>query len=145
MPGGVSEHARRLPVLRTGDLADVKAHMPAATDGTYKLYLAGDPARPWMAYCAQMATATTPREYLSLTGTNSVRCTVSHEAHERTLCYTNHCVKRLIHAVTTLTWPRPRLALRTIRTLLPSRTRQRNRRSVENPESCPLMRAETFG
>lgn len=41
---------------------------PAAPDDTYTLYLDGDPATPWSAYCAGMAS--TPREYLTLTGMN---------------------------------------------------------------------------
>jgi hypothetical protein len=49
--------------------AEVKLHIPTAIDGPYTLYLAGNPAKPWTAYCAGMAA--TPLEYLSLTGVNS--------------------------------------------------------------------------
>jgi GON domain/EGF domain len=52
---------------------DIKSHVPAATDGNYTLYLTGNATKPWTAYCAQMAT--TPREYLSLTGTNTSQYT----------------------------------------------------------------------
>jgi hypothetical protein len=50
---------------------EVKAHVPAATDGAYTLYLTGDAAKPWKAFCAAMTT--TPLEYLSLTGANSAQ------------------------------------------------------------------------
>lgn len=53
--------------------ADVKAHVPAAADGAYTLYLTADASKPWKAFCAAMAT--TPREYLSLTGANSAQYT----------------------------------------------------------------------
>ena len=53
--------------------ADVKAHVPAATDGVYTLYLGGNASKPWTAYCAHMAT--TPLEYLSLTGANYAQYT----------------------------------------------------------------------
>ena len=48
--------------------ADIKSHVPGATDNTYTLYLGGDAGKPWKAFCAGMAT--TPHEYLSLTGMN---------------------------------------------------------------------------
>jgi hypothetical protein len=51
--------------------ADVKLHIPTAVDGPYKLYLAENAGKPWMAYCANMSTA--PLEYLSLTGVNSAQ------------------------------------------------------------------------
>jgi GON domain/Complement Clr-like EGF-like len=53
--------------------ADVKAHVAGAADGPYTLYLGGDPGKPWTAHCAQMAT--TPVEYLSLTGVNTSQYT----------------------------------------------------------------------
>jgi GON domain len=53
--------------------ADVKAHVPAAADGPYMLYLTADAGKPWPAFCAAMAT--TPLEYLSLTGANSSQYT----------------------------------------------------------------------
>jgi hypothetical protein len=40
---------------------------PDAGDGEYTLYHAGDPERPWTAYCHSMASS--PREYLSLPNT----------------------------------------------------------------------------
>ena len=48
--------------------ADIKAHIPGAGDGTYRLYLGAMADRPWQAFCAGMAN--TPHEYLSLTGMN---------------------------------------------------------------------------
>lgn len=53
--------------------ADVKAHVPAAADGPYTLYLTANAGKPWQAFCAAMAT--TPLEYLSLTGANSAQYT----------------------------------------------------------------------
>jgi hypothetical protein len=53
--------------------ADIKSHTPGAADGTYMLYLGGDVAKPWQGFCAGMAT--TPEEYLSLTGTNFAQYT----------------------------------------------------------------------
>lgn len=47
---------------------DIKSHVPGAADATYTLYLGGDARKPWPAFCAGMAT--TPHEYLSLTGMN---------------------------------------------------------------------------
>lgn len=52
---------------------DIKSHVSGAADGTYPLYLGGDAAKPWQGYCAGMAT--TPREYLSLTGMNFAQYT----------------------------------------------------------------------
>lgn len=51
--------------------AEVKSHVPGAGDSTYTMYLGGDADRPWKGYCADMAT--TPHEYLSLTGMNSAQ------------------------------------------------------------------------
>ncbi|HEY0481522.1 MAG TPA: GON domain-containing protein [Kofleriaceae bacterium] len=51
--------------------AEIKAHVPAATDGDYALYLGGSPGKPWKGYCAGMATR--PLEYLSLSGANSAQ------------------------------------------------------------------------
>jgi hypothetical protein len=48
--------------------AEIKARFPAAVDESFKLYVGADPAKPWTAFCANMAT--TPREYLTLTGDN---------------------------------------------------------------------------
>jgi hypothetical protein len=53
--------------------ADVKAHVQAAADGDYTLYLGGNASKPWTAFCAHMAT--TPLEYLSLTGANYAQYT----------------------------------------------------------------------
>jgi len=53
--------------------ADVKSHVAAAADGPYTLYLTADAGKPWTAFCAAMAT--TPLEYLSLTGANSAQYT----------------------------------------------------------------------
>jgi hypothetical protein len=50
---------------------DIAAHVPGGADGPYTLYLGGDLAKPWTAYCANLAT--TPREYLTLTGGNTAR------------------------------------------------------------------------
>jgi hypothetical protein len=47
---------------------DIKSHVPGATDGTYMLYLGADAGKPWPAYCARMASS--PAEYLTLSGTN---------------------------------------------------------------------------
>lgn len=44
--------------------ADIKAHVPAAVDGNFQLYLDGNVKQPWTAYCANLATA--PAEYLSV-------------------------------------------------------------------------------
>jgi hypothetical protein len=52
---------------------DIKSHVSGAVDGTYTLYLGGDSAKPWQAYCAGIAN--TPHEYLSLTGTNFAQYT----------------------------------------------------------------------
>jgi hypothetical protein len=47
----------------------VKEGNPRATDGDYKLYVDGDPAKPWTAYCALMNAG--PMEFLTLrTGTD---------------------------------------------------------------------------
>lgn len=48
--------------------ADIKSHVPGAADGTYKMYVGGNAGKPWSGFCAGMAT--TPHEYLTLTGTN---------------------------------------------------------------------------
>jgi hypothetical protein len=53
--------------------AEVKAHVSSAVDGTYTMYLGGDFHKPWRGHCAQMAG--TPREYLTLDGTNSAQYT----------------------------------------------------------------------
>lgn len=45
--------------------ADIKVAQPAAADGPYTLHYQSDPAQPWTAYCANMASA--PIEYLTLT------------------------------------------------------------------------------
>lgn len=44
--------------------AQLKDLAPAAPDGAYQLYVEGDAARPWLAWCHDMAG--TPREYLTL-------------------------------------------------------------------------------
>ncbi|MFY0527985.1 GON domain-containing protein [Archangium gephyra] len=46
---------------------DIKTANPAAADGEYVLYVNGDAARPWTAWCKDMAGA--PKEYLSLPST----------------------------------------------------------------------------
>lgn len=43
---------------------DIRAANPGAPNGNYVLHIGHDPARPWTAYCHNMATA--PAEYLSL-------------------------------------------------------------------------------
>jgi hypothetical protein len=48
--------------------ADLKSH-GKTTDGTYTLYLNTDAAKPWAAFCADMAT--TPREYISVNASNT--------------------------------------------------------------------------
>jgi hypothetical protein len=52
---------------------DIKSHISGAADGTYTLYLGADTHKPWQAHCAGMAT--TPHEYLSLTGANFAQYT----------------------------------------------------------------------
>ena len=42
------------------------AAKPDAVDGTYTLYVNGDPAKPWEAFCAGMQLASGPSEYLTL-------------------------------------------------------------------------------
>lgn len=44
--------------------ADIKAATPGAGNGTYRLHIGHDPAKPWWAFCHNMATS--PAEYLSL-------------------------------------------------------------------------------
>ena len=44
--------------------ADVLAADPAAVDGDYTLYIGGDEAKPWQAYCSSMGGS--PAEYLPL-------------------------------------------------------------------------------
>lgn len=44
--------------------ADIKAATPPAGDGVYRLHIDHDLAKPWWAYCHDMATS--PAEYLSL-------------------------------------------------------------------------------
>ena len=46
--------------------AGVLANEPTADDDTYTLYVAGDPAKPWDAFCADMQATSGPREYLPL-------------------------------------------------------------------------------
>lgn len=46
--------------------AAVHAADPLADDGTYTLYIGGDPAKPWDAFCADMQATSGPKEYLSL-------------------------------------------------------------------------------
>jgi hypothetical protein len=50
--------------------AEVRLVDPGAVDGAFTLYVAKNPAKPWTAFCKDMAA--TPKEYLSLvnTGTN---------------------------------------------------------------------------
>jgi hypothetical protein len=48
--------------------ADIKSHVPGATDGSYTLYLGADAAKPWQVYCARMAGV--PGEYLTLSAPN---------------------------------------------------------------------------
>ncbi|MFY1831952.1 Vps62-related protein [Myxococcus fulvus] len=50
--------------LRERSCQEIRAARPTAGDGEYALHLMGDPARPWMAWCHDMAG--TPREYLTL-------------------------------------------------------------------------------
>lgn len=47
--------------------ADIAAAQPGAHDATFTLYVGGDAAKPWLAYCADLATA--PAEYLPLVNT----------------------------------------------------------------------------
>lgn len=46
--------------------AGVLASTPTADDGTYTLYVGGDPQKPWDAYCADMQASSGPHEYLPL-------------------------------------------------------------------------------
>lgn len=46
--------------------AGVHAADPMADDGTYTLYVGGDPAKPWDAFCADMQASTGPVDYLPL-------------------------------------------------------------------------------
>ncbi|AKF85985.1 hypothetical protein MFUL124B02_19735 [Myxococcus fulvus 124B02] len=50
--------------LRERTCREIKNARPTADDGEYALHLMGDAARPWRAYCHDMAG--TPREYLTL-------------------------------------------------------------------------------
>ena len=49
---------------RPASCADILGAQPGATDGEYMLYVGADAQKPWMAYCADMASA--PKEYLPL-------------------------------------------------------------------------------
>ena len=53
--------------------SDLLPHLPADTDGEYTLFLGGDTDKPYTVYCADMAT--TPREFLTLTGENFAQYT----------------------------------------------------------------------
>lgn len=46
--------------------AGVHAADPLADDGNYTLYIGGDPAKPWEAFCADMQATTGPVDYLPL-------------------------------------------------------------------------------
>jgi hypothetical protein len=56
-----------LPEYAWTSCAQVRASVPSAADGAYELYVGGDWAKPWSAYCADMDTA--PLEYLELVAT----------------------------------------------------------------------------
>nr|WP_255653721.1 MULTISPECIES: Vps62-related protein [unclassified Myxococcus] len=49
--------------VREKSCQEIRAARPTAGDGEYALHFMGDPARPWMAWCHDMAG--TPREYLT--------------------------------------------------------------------------------
>jgi hypothetical protein len=69
-------HETTGPDVRTDDVVTADAAKIASTcqelvdtgtpavDGDYELHIGGDPNKPWMAYCADMASA--PKEYLPL-------------------------------------------------------------------------------
>lgn len=52
------------PAFLPSSCAAIAAARPDATDGAYTLYVGGDSAQPWTAWCQDMAT--TPVEYLTL-------------------------------------------------------------------------------
>jgi hypothetical protein len=53
--------------IKPATCADVLTAQPTAADGEYTLYVGGDGNKPWLAYCADMASA--PVEYLPLVAT----------------------------------------------------------------------------
>jgi hypothetical protein len=54
---------------RPATCQDIKAANPEALDGDYTLHIAGDPQKPWSAWCQNMAG--TPAEYLRLVQTGT--------------------------------------------------------------------------
>jgi hypothetical protein len=56
--------------IRAESCAEVRANNAAAADGEYQLFVAGDAAKPWKAYCHDMAG--TPREYLTIDGATNI-------------------------------------------------------------------------
>ncbi len=52
------------PAATPASCAEARAADPTAPDGPTTLHVGGDPARPWTAWCADMAG--TPRDYLTL-------------------------------------------------------------------------------
>src|SRR5262245_49283801 len=52
------------PARLAATCAEVSAANPSAADGEYTLYVDGDQAKPWRAYCDGMPTA--PIEYLTI-------------------------------------------------------------------------------
>lgn len=61
----ISEEPLRYPQT----CRELAVNQPGASDGSYTLYLGGDEARPWTAYCKDLGTAT-PTEYLTLPATS---------------------------------------------------------------------------
>ena len=55
---------RHITAFLPSTCAQVRQSFPSAGDGHYTLYVGGDAARPWKAWCQDMASA--PAEYLSL-------------------------------------------------------------------------------
>ncbi|ATB36471.1 hypothetical protein CYFUS_001886 [Cystobacter fuscus] len=68
-PQAPTEPGQTRAALTTGPAScqDIKNANPSAADGPYVLFLGGDRARPWTAWCRDMAG--TPAEYLSLPST----------------------------------------------------------------------------
>lgn len=73
--------------------AEVVTQLGAAADGAYTLFLAGDPARPWPAYCHDMQG--TPREYLDLPAQQDGANTSRYVAADGKLVSSRHARIRL--------------------------------------------------
>ncbi|HYO66965.1 MAG TPA: GON domain-containing protein [Archangium sp.] len=68
-PSAPTEPGQTRSALTSGPAScqDIKNAQPSAADGPYVLFQGGDRARPWTAWCRNMAS--TPAEYLSLPST----------------------------------------------------------------------------